>query len=389
MESFSKWDATKAGAVGAIAFGLVIVVLILQQAYAGGNIAFDLVYELGAAAAGGLFSWGVAKLKQAEEDEDRANALISSIVESWRGGGKSQPGWHKRILEEINANYVSKHKAVQILRVLERVVDASRERWNESFALLTQCPDFHYAWNSFFILRKDIASASDSAGELGKELGLEEGEKPKCLLDCAGAGKKARRKAQAAWRPLKAAISRRDESFSDIPSLGTLALNGSDGADSERRHWMKLARFWDLFKVVSADMRDAYIILYHIVEEKLDEEIQRDIGVCEKTLGACLERIRNCLLILADKSAGEKEDFAKEEDSNEEGNTTISEKDLKELVSKAKKLERGEVIDQIQDLPASFGVMIRDLATAYGIFKGGEFDKGPDKESDSGNRASV
>lgn len=397
-------DAVAANVWAVLSFVLAVVILFfgLRIAHREGSITTDLFVDLGFSAAGALLAYAYNSLRKKQDDKTKANSVVSSIAKHrrlaslGRGEGWHSEDWHKDIIGEVQATSeynVEKSGAKEIVEVLQRFIEASRTRWNEAFSLLAKCPEFHVAWNSFFVLQRDITGASKQVKDLIGELDQLSGH---TSSGSSGENRKPSgknfEKARGAWRPLQAALNRRDEAFSDIPSLGTLAVNGGKGKEvpsedqseqspTSREHWERLARFWDLFKVVSTDMREAYLILYHIIEEKLLDEIEYHTHLCQKTLGACLERVRNCILILGN--------YRDSDDPGTEGNTTISDPALMKLVDDAKKLERGETIHGIEVLPASFGVMIRDLATAYDLLRAKEDVSQNVEGASSDSRGSV
>lgn len=318
------------------------------------QIQINFLVEIGFSVGGFLVALAYAQLRRQQEQRNLANETIALIARFAAGNRGSQE--ERDVLDQIvkyAQDQVRRSPIKERTTTLKTLLQQMDTHWNEAFPSLAKCPGFDKAWDTYFALRRNITSAIDECRDLSRVVdeleGVVNGGETGSKLGYRNANIPDR--AQRAWRPLQAAILRRDEAASAIPSLETLPFIG-EKADNEGR----LANFWHLFDVATTDMRQAYVVLFAVMERTARDQ-NDDIDLCQRTLGACLERIRNCVLTL---------EFTQDDVSEaSEGNTTISNKDLNDLVLMAKRIERGQVSERLRILPANIGVMIRDLDTAY------------------------
>lgn len=330
------------------------------------------------------------QLKKKRDEKNEEACIIADMDQVFRGGEKKPQ--RKDLLDairRISHHFVQESRAMETAIVADRSLKAALARWDSAFSPLAGCPEFHSAWELYFVMHDDIVKSSGEIGELKNILrGLEgqnnqndkgghEGQNKEDGKECA---KSARRRARESLRSIKTAVERRNEAFEKIPSLETLQSGQSKGNGNSIPN---LGKFWELFRIITTDLRNAYHTVY-IVDAGLSAHPVNDVQVGTKTVGACLERIRNSINTLAGSAlvgveAGE-------------GNTIIGDEDLEDLIKMAIKIEmgadssiRGSSVVAI--LPASFGVMIRDLGTAYGFLRGSKLNKG--EKFKSGNEESM
>ena len=369
--------------------GIVGIFSLLFWSVGGGSeqVRDDFVRDFLFSAVGAATTFGVTLISAGEKamrDRNiRTNEIIahitSGVLKGKRNKGSEGDFDGPRIVEQVvefSHDRVRRSLSRELFAVTRTKLVAAQARWKDTFEKLAQCRDFHAAWNLYFVLHEDIRDSIKSMEELGEEIARLEGStnKAKAAKENArvpGASHLGIEKLQKALRPLRAAIARRDESYALIPSLETflgqqrtngneVAMDGSDWIATYR----KLASFWALFDIISTDMRNAYRHLYEGIAEREGGSRQpHNVEFCRNTLGACLERVRNALAIISNSisrgDAGNNAVLSHEDDRN----TIITQEDLKALVDHAKRIERGS--DKSEHVPANFGVMIRDLYTAY------------------------
>ena len=356
----------------------------------GGNdeaIRDDFVRDFLFSAVGAATTFGVTLISAGEKairDRNiRTNEIIAHITSRVRRG-KRDKGLDgdfdgPRIFEQVvefSHDRVRRSLSRELFASTRTKLVAAQAHWKDTFEKLAQCRDFHAAWSLYFVLQEDIRDSIKSMEELGEEIARLEGNgnEAKATQEKAritGANLQEIEKLQKVFRPLRAAIARRDESYALLPSLETFLgqqrTNGNELATSDidwMANYRTLASFWALFDIISTDMRNAYCHLYEaITEREGGTRRSHNVEFCRNTLGACLERVRNALAIISNSVSHEDSGKSTASPLEDERNTIITREDLKALVDHAKKIERGS--DKSEHVPANFGVMIRDLYTAY------------------------
>ena len=343
--------------------GLGLLGLGINVAISAEHISEELLYDAAFAIGGALAAYGInnffrerVKKHELRKWEDEIIARLSRAKVELKERESFSPVMAH--IDRYAHDEVYRSSVHELLASLDRAINAARIRWREAYELLCACPGFHTAWDLYFVLECDINEVAETTKKtqdainklsgkehIGKSTGMEESQ--------SEGDEKTKAAAAEALRSIKAAVARRDESYNDIPSLQTLTDDNNQEIKND------LPRFWVLFDIATNDIRKAYLEIKNLAEDKSEESDKnlnyalRKSNAC-KTLGAGLERIRNCILIHDDKDTNV--------GATKGRNTIISEADLEELVKTAKALERGEEkTGRAKFLPASFGVMIRDM----------------------------
>ena len=360
---FSRFDVT-----GPLVLGLSLVVGGLLAAVINKDVSLGFLVDIGVGGgAGAAFTFALNRWQASRLRTERDNEIIA-LIASYRSEAdeetRAKRAEGNAVLKQVSEfayDQMRRSTARETLTTIGTILAEADRHWYSAFPALARCPDFNGAWDLYFVLRRNLSSAAHELRKFHRLLDqLENVAVANPERDFGSMQKEGTQQrsspdsAVIAFRPLQAAIQRRDESSNEIPSLQTMAYGGT-GTDTDLQE--KLAKFWHLFNIATIDMRQAYLLLYQI-NSKESFDIDRDIAECKTTLGACLERVRNCLRI-----------FGLLDASTEltEGNTSISSEDLTLLVDHAKRIERGHITgnEYARLLPANFGVMIRDLDTAF------------------------
>jgi len=336
----------------------------------------DAVFAAGGATLTFAYSYFRARSREAEEIKQKQTDIKADLfdyqVNAIESGNSDGDFFLKEHVEGFAYTQVSHSYAAEQVELITGNINAATSRLEEIFGPLSQCPEFDRAWDLYYVLQFDIRNASSNIKELRSIIHNLEGKKDIRKLDAADEDKEIQdiyEKAGKSYRAIGAGLVRRNEAYVHVPSLETFKFSRTESRqiDSEIDDYGKLSCFWILFNIATKDMRFSYFYIRQIIE-RVSKNPRDDFDAAKKALGACLERLRNCVRILDQKVDSEQQ-------GNQEGNTIISNEDLDSLVDCAKKIERGADVsgdsNKIDFLPASFGVMIRDLATAYRALGGG------------------
>ena len=373
---------------GLVLLGIVGIFVLLFYSVGDVKVRDDFIRDFLFSAVGALTTLGVTLISAGEKVQRDRNIRTNEIIAQITPGRDGKNGNQKspeadfdcprvmKHVEEYSHDQVRRSPARELFTVTRTKLVAAQARWKDTFEKLAQSRDFHSAWDLYFVLSEDIRESINSVEELGNEIDRLEGDSDEVedyrnKEKNSGAGRRETEKLHKALRPLRAAIARRDESYVLIPSLETFLGPGrSNGNHSGKSStdWMAsyrtLASFWALFDIVSTDMRNAYRHLHEaIINQDSGVHPSHNVEFCRNTLGACLERVRNSLAILGNGESTVERPGGKDLSDEDEGNTIITTLDLKRLVDNAKRIERGS--DTSEVVPATFGVMVRDLYTAY------------------------
>ncbi len=352
-DNWQAWSLMFFGA--SIVIGSLFITTFLTE-----NISKNFLLDVGYAIGGAIIVWGVSSLRQNITKKDKNNETIALVAN--HRAGNSEKGVDDNIFHQISGyshDQVQKSGVKTTTTEVKVLLEGAHQNWLQTFNELSTLADFEAAWEVYFIMGANIRNALVKTEELDSNLnnlsgGKSSGEANRGRPISEISETRAATDFVIAVRALNAAISRRNESNKIMPSLQQ--LNSSNGYVSEEtssgtseaellkkenkrlsdllKERYHISKFWYLFNIATTDMRQAYILI-HKIDSGISQNTESDLRICRATLGACLERIRNCLRILEGPVP------PKEQEGD---NTTIHEEDLKQLVKQAKQIERGEAI---------------------------------------------